>query len=98
MRCLTARVTSDGRADRLGEFQGVNRKLFAGSNPKERKLEDKKQKYAYWMRPSMVAEMEEMLDSANATSKSDFVCQAVDFLYWLPATGKKYKLPLSPAR
>lgn len=72
-------VTSDGRADRLGEIQGVNRNLFAGSNPKERKLEDKKQKYAYWMRPSMIAEMEEMLDAANATSKGDFVCQAVDF-------------------
>ena len=79
MRCLPARVTSDGRADRLGKFQGVNKKIFAGSNPKERKLEDKKQKYAYWMRPSMVAEMEKMLDTANATSKSDFVCQAVDF-------------------
>ena len=42
-------------------------------------MEDKKQKYAYWMRPSLVAEMTEMLESANATSKSDFVCQAVEF-------------------
>ena len=43
------------------------------------KINDKKQKYAYWMRPSLVAEMTEMLESANATSKSDFVCQAVEF-------------------
>jgi len=42
-------------------------------------LGEKKQKYAYWMRPSMVAEIEEMLDSANATSKGDFVCKAVEF-------------------
>ena len=40
---------------------------------------EKKQKYAYWMRPSMVAEIERMLDSANATSKGDFVCKAVEF-------------------
>ena len=38
-----------------------------------------KKKYAYWMKPSMVEEMTEMLDTANATSKSDFVCQAVNF-------------------
>ena len=43
------------------------------------KNKDKKQKFAYWMRPSLVAEMTEMLESANATSKSDFVCQAVEF-------------------
>ena len=42
-------------------------------------MEDKKQKYADWMRPSLVDEMTEMLESANATSKSDFVCQAVEF-------------------
>ena len=42
-------------------------------------MDDKKEKCAYWMRPSMVAEMEEMLDDANATSKSDFVCKAVAF-------------------
>lgn len=40
---------------------------------------EKKQKYAYWMRPSMVAEIEDMLDSANATSRGDFVCKAVEF-------------------
>ncbi len=42
-------------------------------------MSEKKQKYAYWMRPSMVAEIEEMLPEANATSKGDFVCKAVDF-------------------
>ena len=46
---------------------------------KKQEMKDKKQKYAYWMRPSLVAEMTEMLESANATSKSDFVCQAVEF-------------------
>ena len=39
----------------------------------------KNQKYAYWMRPPLFDEMTEMLESANATSKSDFVCQAVEF-------------------
>ncbi|MEY8575715.1 hypothetical protein AALD01_15295 [Oscillospiraceae bacterium 21-37] len=42
-------------------------------------MSEKKQKYAYWMRPSMVAEIEEMLPTANATSKGDFVCKAVEF-------------------
>ena len=42
-------------------------------------MSEKKQKYAYWMRPSMVAEIEEMLPEANATSKGDFVCKAVEF-------------------
>ena len=42
-------------------------------------MNEKKIKYAYWMRPSMVAEIEEMLSEANATSKSDFVCKAVNF-------------------
>lgn len=42
-------------------------------------MSEKKQKYAYWMRPSMVAEIEEMLVAANATSKGDFVCKAVEF-------------------
>ena len=42
-------------------------------------MSEKKQKYAYWMRPSMVAEIEEMLSEANATSKGDFVCKSVDF-------------------
>ena len=42
-------------------------------------MEDKKKKYAYWMRPSMVEEMESMLSEAHAMSKSEFVCQAVEF-------------------
>lgn len=42
-------------------------------------MEDKKQKYAYWLRPSLVTEMESMLDEANATSKSDFITQAINF-------------------
>lgn len=42
-------------------------------------MDDKKQKYAYWLRPSLVMEMENMPDEANATSKSDFVTQAIEF-------------------
>lgn len=42
-------------------------------------MTEKKKKYAYWMRPSMVEEIEEMLYDANVGSKSEFVCQAVDF-------------------
>ena len=42
-------------------------------------MSEKKQKYAYWMRPSMVAGIEEMLAEANATSKGDFVGKAVEF-------------------
>ncbi len=41
--------------------------------------EQNKRKYAYWMRPSMVDEMEKMMGAANASSKSEFVCMAVDF-------------------
>lgn len=44
-----------------------------------RAMDDKKKKYAYWMRPSLVQEMESVLEVANATSKSDFVCMAVNF-------------------
>ena len=51
---------------------------------KKQEMKDKKQKYAYWMRPSLVDEMTEMLESANATSKSDFVCQAVEFYIHYP--------------
>ena len=46
---------------------------------KKQEMKDKKQKFAYWMRPSLVDEMTKMLKSANATSKSEFVCQAVEF-------------------
>lgn len=42
-------------------------------------MDDNKKKYAYWMKPSLVQEMENMLEEANATSKSDFVCMAVSF-------------------
>ena len=42
-------------------------------------MSENKKKYAYWMRPTMVAEIEKMMPEANATSKSDFVCKAVDF-------------------
>lgn len=42
-------------------------------------MNENKKKYAYWMKPSMVEEITKMLDDANATSKSDFVCQAVEF-------------------
>ena len=42
-------------------------------------MTENKKKYAYWMRPSMVAEIEEIMPDANATSKSDFVCKAVNF-------------------
>ena len=31
-------------------------------------MSENKKKYAYWMKPSMVEEMTEMLDTANATS------------------------------
>ena len=42
-------------------------------------MEDKKQKHSYWLRPSLVTEMENILDDVNATSKSDFVTQAIKF-------------------
>lgn len=40
---------------------------------------ENKKKYAFWMRPSMVADIEDALKKANADSKSEFVCQAVSF-------------------
>jgi len=42
-------------------------------------LSEKMQKYAYWMTPSMVAEITKMMPEANATSKTDFVRKAVAF-------------------
>ncbi len=42
-------------------------------------MSENKKKYAYWMWPSMVAEIKEMMPEANAKSKSDFVCKAVNF-------------------
>ena len=50
-----------------------------GSIRKDNIMDDKKQKYAYWLRTSQVSEMESMLDEANAKSKSDFVTQAIKF-------------------
>ena len=40
---------------------------------------ENKKKYAYWMYPSMVSEIEEMLTEAGAKSKGDFVGKAVSF-------------------
>ena len=92
-RRLPMCYTSDDRADRLAIlqpkkvllplcFQGSIKekgyvKGFFTMEDKKQEMKDKKQKYAYWMRPSLVDEMTEMLESANATSKSDFVCEAV---------------------
>lgn len=42
-------------------------------------MEDNKKKYAYWMKPSMVEEIEASLELADVKSKSEFVCQAVSF-------------------
>ena len=42
-------------------------------------MSEKMQKYAYWMTPSMVAEITRMMPEANATSKTDFVRKAVAF-------------------
>ena len=53
---------------------------------------ENKKKYAYWMYPSMVKEIEKSLESANATSKSDFVCQAVKFYIRYLHLGKSMNL------
>ena len=42
-------------------------------------MNENKKKYAYWMKLSLVEEISEILDEANATSKSDFVCQEIEF-------------------
>ena len=42
-------------------------------------MSENKKKYAYWMKPSMVEEMTEMLDEANATSKSDLSVRLFSF-------------------
>ena len=51
-------------------------------------MSENKKKYAYWMKPSLVEEMSEMLDEANATSKSDFVLSG-------ESSGSKYQKALS---
>lgn len=42
-------------------------------------MDDKKEKYAFWLRPSLVAEMEEMIVDEDIRSKSEFVTQAIKF-------------------
>ena len=54
-------------------------KKHRGRSETEGLWKTRRKKCAYWMRPSMVEEMESMLSQANATSKSEFVCQAVEF-------------------
>lgn len=51
-------------------------------------MTENKKKYAYWMHPSLVEEMEEMLKDANADSKSEFVTQAVRFYIGYLRQGK----------
>lgn len=47
---------------------------------------EKKEKYAYWMHPSLVKKMEEAMDLVGVKSKSDYVSQAVEFFTgWLYA-------------
>ena len=42
-------------------------------------MDEKKRKYAYWLEPSLVEEMESMLTEVNAVSKGDFVRQSIKF-------------------
>ena len=42
-------------------------------------MSENKKKYAYWLEPSLVEEMESMLRDANATSKGDFIRQSINF-------------------
>ena len=42
-------------------------------------MSENKKKYAFWLEPSLVVEMESMLTEANATSKGDFVRQSIKF-------------------
>lgn len=42
-------------------------------------MDDKKEKYAFWLRPSLVAELEETMTDADIRSKSEFVTQAIKF-------------------
>ena len=51
-------------------------------------MDDKKRKFAFWMRPSMVAEMERMLEAADVRSKSEFVCTAVQFYLGYLSSGR----------
>ena len=58
-------------------------------------MSENKQKYAYWLEPSLVLEMENMLIEANATSKGDFVRQAIKFYMAYLRLGKSLEF-LSP--
>lgn len=58
-------VTSDGRADCYGVLQYVKNQNLRGLS----KMSENKKKYAYWMKPSMVEEMTEMLDTAKRNFK-----------------------------
>ena len=40
---------------------------------------EKKQRFSYWQRPSQVEKLEKAMPLSNCTSKSDFVCTAIDF-------------------
>ena len=40
---------------------------------------ENKQRYSYWQRPSQVQKMKNAMQLSNCTSKSDFVCTAIDF-------------------
>ena len=42
-------------------------------------MKEKKEQFTYWLEPSLVEEMENMLYGANATSKGDFVRQSLKF-------------------
>lgn len=42
-------------------------------------MKENKKKWAYWMTPSMVDEIQKMVDEGYAKSKGDFVRDAVDF-------------------
>lgn len=57
-------------------------------NERKDVMTENKKKYAYWMYPSLVEEMETMLSDANADSKSEFVSQAVRFYIGYLRQGK----------
>ncbi len=42
-------------------------------------MKENKKKWAYWMTPSMVDEIQKMVDEGHAKSKGDLVRDAVDF-------------------
>ena len=58
-------------------------------------MSENKKKHAFWLEPSLVEEMENMLTEANATSKGDFVRQAIKFYMSYLRQGKSLDF-LSP--